>query len=114
MPTILFRFAEVRNKGQRMLGIGPSLQGTLPLPATKFVLTGITKDEVGAPAAGFTVYLFNMSTGVPVLASTVISDANGAYSFNVNPTDLYWVVDYKTGAPDKTGATLQTLAGTIA
>jgi len=97
-----------------MLGVGPSLSWLLPLPTSRFVLSGITKDETGAAVAGFTVYLFNMATGVPVLTDTTISDANGVYSFNVNLTDPYWVVDYKVGAPDKTGATLKTLAGVAA
>jgi len=115
MQPIIFRMSEARNKSSNMRkGQGPSWQGMLPLPAVRFVLTGITKDETGAAVGGFIVYLFNMATGVPVLADTTVSDATGAYSFNVNPTDPYWVVDYKVGAPDKAGATLKTLAGLVA
>lgn len=81
------------------------------LQAGKFVITGFTQDETGAPTAGFTMYLFRMVGGVPTLMDTTVSGAGGVYAFTVNSTDQYWVTSYKSGAPDKAGATLQTLVG---
>jgi hypothetical protein len=85
----------------------------LPYPPTRFTISGITKDETGAAVAGFTVYLFAMVNGVPVLRDRTISGANGVYSFAVNPSDNYWIVDYKSGSPDKAGATFNMLAGVL-
>jgi len=92
-------------------GRGPPLRGIIPLPSTKFVLTGQTLDETGAAAAGFTVYLFKMVNGVPTLMDTTVSDGSGNYSFIVSSVDRYWATSYKSGSPDKAGATLQTLVG---
>jgi hypothetical protein len=92
-------------------GRGPSMRNLTPLPNTKFVLTGTTLDETGAAAAGFTVYLFKMVNGVPTLMDTTVSDGSGNYSFIVSSVDQYWATSYKSGSPDKAGATLQTLVG---
>ena len=92
-------------------GVGPSWQGRIPLPTSKFIITGITRDETGVPTAGFTVYLMKMVNGIPTLMDTTISDANGVYEFSVALGDNYWIVDYKSGSPDKAGATVNTLVG---
>jgi len=83
-----------------------------PYPSTKLLISGVTKDEMGAAAGGYTVYLFNVTSGRPVLADTTISDGSGNYSFSVGIGEQYWAVDYKVGPPDKAGATLNTLVGT--
>lgn len=75
------------------------------------VIPGVTKDEAGVPTDGFTVYLFDMTSGVPVLVQTQVSAGGGLYSFSVGPGLLYWAVDFKSGAPSKTGGTVQTLTG---
>lgn len=89
----------------------PAVVHPLPRPAVIWTIPGITKDETGAATGGFTVYLFAMILGVPVLRAITVSDANGIYSFSVNASDSYWAVDYKSGSPGKAGATLQTLTG---
>jgi hypothetical protein len=33
--------------GSRLCGYGPPLQGSLPLPATKLLISGVTKDSSG-------------------------------------------------------------------
>ena len=81
------------------------------IPGPTYKIQGTTKDETGSAMAGFTVYLFNVTSGTPVLEQTVISDGAGLYSFTVDSTQTYWVVDYKEGTPDKTGATVNTLTG---
>ena len=80
-------------------------------PGPSLTIQGITKDKVGNPVACSTVYLFNVTSGIPVLVKTATSDGSGLYSFTVEEGQIYWVTDYKTGTPDKTGATLNTLTG---
>ena len=75
------------------------------------VISGITKDETGTATAGFTVYLMAMRAGVPTLIETTISDAGGGYSFTVGSGDVYWILSYLTGTPDKAGATKNNLVG---
>lgn len=111
MPQILlFNLLGVLANGKNM-GIGPSLRGLTPIRPAGLTISGVTKDETGAATGGFTVYLFNMSTGTPVLQDTTVSDASGNYSFSVGSGMNYWAVDYKSGSPDKAGATLNTLVG---
>jgi hypothetical protein len=98
----------------RSKGRGPRVFGLLPLPHPEFIISGITKDETGAATPGFTVYLFKMVDGIPTLMDMTVSDGSGVYSFTVNGSDQYWATSYKSGAPDKAGATLQTLVGVSA
>lgn len=74
-----------------------------------YVITGVTKDSTGAALGGCTVDLYYTAT--KVLAQTTTSDASGNYSFNVDKTVSFYVVSYKTGAPDVAGTTVNTLAG---
>lgn len=76
-----------------------------------FIVSGVTLNETGAAEGGFTVYLFDMGTGFPVLKQTTVSDMSGNYSFTVDKTTTYWATTYKVGAPHKAGATLNTLVG---
>jgi hypothetical protein len=87
------------------------LPAPLEVPGPSWKIEGITKDETGAAAGGYTVYLFNVTSGTPILVKTTISDGAGLYSFTVESGQSYWVVDYKAGTPDKAGATLNTLSG---
>jgi hypothetical protein len=80
-------------------------------PGPSWKIEGITKDETGAAVGGFTVYLFNVISGTPILVDTTTSDGSGLYSFTVESGQSYWVVDYKAGTPDKAGASLNTLTG---
>lgn len=97
--------------GMRNRGIPALLLGRLPLPTTRLLISGVTKDDTGAASGGFTVYLFNMTSGVPILADSTVSDGSGNYTFSVGPGMRYWAVDYKAGTPDKAGATVNTLTG---
>jgi predicted cobalt transporter CbtA len=81
-----------------------------PVPSS-LVVSGITKDETDTPTDGFTVYLFRMQNNIPILVDTIVSANGGLYSFSVGSDVQYWVVDYKSGAPNKAGATEQTLTG---
>ena len=83
------------------------------IPSPSYQIQGTTKDETGTAIGGYTVYLFNMTTGTPVLVGTTISDGSGLYSFTVDNTQSYWVISYKAGSPDKAGATLNNLTGEL-
>lgn len=72
-----------------------------------FTLTGITRDSTGAVLGNCDVYVFK--TGDNVNVAQTISDGSGNYSI-ILPTNLrHFVVSYKVGSPDVTGATVNTL-----
>ena len=102
---ILFTMGLGKKQVFRPLPVSPEAPGPF------LTIQGIAKDEARAPMAGVTVYLFNVTSGIPVLVKTATSDGSGLYSFTVEQEQVYWVVDYLTGTPDKTGATLNTLTG---
>lgn len=114
MQPILFPIMGVHlntvGTGLRRGGVAPNFCGGRLLPSVKLTISGVTKDETGAPSGGFTVYLFDMTTGLPVLSQTTVSDGSGNYSFTVG-RGPYWAVDYRTGSPDKGGVTTRPLAG---
>jgi len=98
--------------GLMKMGRGPFVPAIKPLPfAPTLNISGITKDETGAATDGFTVYLFNMKDGTPVLVQTTVSSGGGLYSFPVGSGLQYWAAIYQSGSPDKAGATLNTLVG---
>lgn len=78
-----------------------------------YVVSGITKDSVGAVLANCTVDIFETEPGRRLVGRTV-SDAAGVYSISVNGPDTGMTFEafaYKAGAPDLAGATVNTLAG---
>lgn len=83
----------------------------LPKPPTYFRLTGITKDSTGAALGNCVVDWFNTATDV--LIGTTTSDANGLFEFRSagQPPNAYYLVAYKAGVTDVTGATVNTLTG---
>lgn len=83
--------------------------GTSPVfEERNFTISGITKDSGGTPIANCAVKLFNSSD---VKEQETVSDGSGNYSFVVDKTKAWYVLCYKSGAPDVTGATLNTLQG---
>lgn len=76
-------------------------------------IAGVTRDSAGAILASCDVHLFRTATDVEVDQTT--SDGSGVYSFpNVTPAEAYYVLAYRAGSPDVTGATLNTLTGAAA
>lgn len=114
MQPILFPIAGVHlnlaGTGIRKRGVAPNFCGGRLLPAVNLSIAGVTKDETGAASGGFTVYLFDMTSGLPVLSQTTVSDGSGNYSFSVG-RGKYWAVDYRIGSPDKAGVSVMPLAG---
>jgi len=66
-----------------------------------YLVSGVTKDSTGAALGGCTVKLFNSATNI--MEQTVISDASGNFSFNVNKTQTWYLVSFKAGAPEVAG-----------
>lgn len=78
-------------------------------PERNYTISGVTKDSTGAALGSVTVRLFNTATNL--LEQTTTSDASGNYNFVVDKTQRYYQVDYKAGAPDLAGTSVNTLAG---
>lgn len=87
------------------------VQAQVPDPSMFLTIQGTTKDKTGKPVIGFTLYLFDITSGTPVFVKTTTSDGVGFYSFTVDPGKVYWIADYRTDTPDMGGVTLNTLIG---
>jgi hypothetical protein len=114
MPVIVFDLTEARCVRGLGLGVGPSFQGALPLPVTRFTISGVTRDSGGAVLGSCVVHLFR--TADDLLFEQVTSDATtGAFTVSsVGLAESYYLVAYKPGSPDVAGTTLNTLTGTAA
>lgn len=81
----------------------------------KSVIAGITKNSSGAPLAGCTVKIYATATDTVrsdvTGAGVQVSDANGAYSFEMNDATTSYCRAYLPGAPDVAGTTVNTLVG---
>jgi hypothetical protein len=80
------------------------------------VISGITYDANGAVLAACTVKAFRSTTVDNLLADTqegptLLSGAEGGYAMPLPNNDPHYLVGYKAGSPDVTGATLNTLVG---
>lgn len=84
----------------------------LPYPPTYFRIAGTTKDSTGAALGNCIVDWFDTATNV--LIGTTTSDASGLFEFRSagQPPNAYYLVAYKAGSPDVTGASVNTLVGT--
>lgn len=83
--------------------------GESPVFEYPYSLTGVTKDSTGAPLAAVNVHLFR--TADDSLVHQTISDANGVYIIPASNVLQHYLVAYKTGSPDVSGSTVNTLAG---
>jgi hypothetical protein len=76
-------------------------------------ITGVTKDSAGAALGNCVVQLFRTSDDQIVEETT--SDGSGNYRFlTATPQYKHYVVAYKAGAPDVTGATVNTVVAVAA
>lgn len=73
----------------------------------RYTITGVTRDSTGAALGLVTVDLFDTATDT--IRATTISDANGNYLVDGQIGYTYYLVAYKTGAPDVAGTTVNTL-----
>lgn len=89
----------------------PAVVHTLrPLPATKWRISGITKDSTGTVLATCVVDVFKTSDDV--IQGTNTSNANGEYLVEVPTQVNHYAVAYKAGSPDVAGTTRNDLSPT--
>lgn len=89
---------------------GGKSQSQYHLDSKNAQIIGITKDETGAAAGGYTVRAFVTSTSR--FFSSSVSNGSGAYAVSVPVGIACFCVSYKAGSPDKAGTTVNTLIGT--
>lgn len=70
-------------------------------------ISGVTRDSVGAALGSCIVQLFR--TPSDTLVAELTSDGSGNYRFENPGSGPFYIVAYKAGAPDVTGATANTL-----
>lgn len=73
----------------------------------RYTITGVTRDSTGAALGSVTVDLFD--TASDTIRGTTISDAVGNYLIDAQIDSTYYLVAYKTGAPDVAGTTVNTI-----
>lgn len=71
---------------------------------TRFTLAGVSRDSTGAVLANCQVLVFR--TYDKVLAAETTSDGSGAWSVIVDRLQQHFMVEYKPGAPDVFGTSL--------
>lgn len=84
-----------------------------PTTATRYRITGTTKDRSGTPLGNCMVEVY--STQDNTCRATTTSDANGLYTVDVVETAAgltFFAIGYLPGSPDVAGTTVNTLVGT--
>lgn len=113
MNPIMFTLAGVNRNistgGKK--GVPPPMIGYIPLPSIKLIISGVTKDSTGVILGSCVVSLFRTLDDLKI--DYAISDAiTGAYSFTTAGQGLtYYIVAYKSGSPDVSGTTVNTIFG---
>ena len=70
-------------------------------------LAGVSRDSTGAPLGLCTVKVFR--TADDTKAAQTVSDASGNWSMTLNLSGPFYLVEYKSGAPDVAGTSVNTL-----
>jgi hypothetical protein len=76
-------------------------------PTINQAITGVSRDNTGAILPNCKVVLFQ--TGGEIPTQRTVSDGSGNFRFDNPGTGPFFIVSYKPGAPDVTGATVNTL-----
>ncbi len=79
------------------------------LSLAQFALSGVIRDQAKVAIAGCVVELFR--TDDNVFLSKTNSDAGGNYIFSPVGAGPFFIVAYKSGAPDLAGTSVNTLRG---
>ena len=82
----------------------------LPIPPTKFTLSGVTKDSTGAILGSCVVNVFRTSDNL-FIGTTTSDSVTGAYSYSGVGQQDHFEVSYKAGATDVAGTTKNNLRG---
>jgi len=90
------------------LGQQLGLKNDIGQTTVQFLLSGITKDDTGAPLGNCRVVVFETARlqidGAPIVVETV-SDGSGNYAVIVPMNTAYQAIAYKPGSPDVAGIT---------
>ena len=73
-------------------------------------IIGVTRDSAGVVLGSCQVDLFS---SIDVVIASVISDVSGNFSFSNPGTGPFYIVAYRTGAPDVAGVSVNTLLPTL-
>lgn len=73
-------------------------------------ISGVTRDTNGAVLGGVNVHCFRTADDLLIYQST--SDVGGIYAVYTYDTGAHYLVAYKSGTPDLSGTTANTLTGT--
>jgi hypothetical protein len=76
-------------------------------PSILSVLAGVSRDNAGAILGNCTVKVFRTADDVKV-AETVSNATTGAWSVPMMPGGPFYYVEYKIGAPDRAGTSINT------
>lgn len=109
MPAINMGQAGVPNVARSMPAARGFQSGESPVFEYPYSISGVTKDSAGAVLASCRVELFRTADDSPVSQTT--SNANGVYIIPASNVLQHYIVAYKAGSPDVTGATVNTLIG---
>jgi hypothetical protein len=101
-------------RGNVAKGSGPNVTGPFfNSQRDKFrqfwLISGVTRDSVGTALGSCTVHLF-LTEGDLEVDETISDASTGAYTFKVGGNgQRFYTVGYKVGAPDVSGASVNTL-----
>lgn len=84
--------------GRRQLGL--RARGT-----ANFLIAGFARDASGNPLLSARILLYRVARPGELVAEQASSGVDGSYSFTVSDNGPYFIVAYKSGAPDVAGAT---------
>ena len=99
--------AQTMNWGQ----VGTRVYRTPPQAPVLYGLAGITRDSAGAVLGSCVVSIYRTQDRAWV--GDVTSDpSTGAWTFAVTGGSPFFLVEYKTGSPDKAGTSVNTLVAT--
>jgi hypothetical protein len=91
--------------------VGTLIYRAKPPPPVRYALQGVTRDSAGVILGSCTVNIFRTSDNS--WAGSTVSDATtGAWTFDVIGGSPFFLYEYKTGSPDRAGASVNTLVAT--
>lgn len=85
------------------------LNGDTPMFEYPYSISGTTRDSTGAALGACAVKLFR--TADDSLVNQTVSNASGLYITPASNLLAHYLVTYKVGSPDVTGASVNTLVG---
>lgn len=95
------------NRGQ----VGNTIYRTPPQAPVLYGLSGVTEDSTGAVLGSCVVSIYRTQDKAWV-GDVTSNPTTGAWTFAVTGGSPFFLVEYKTGSPDKAGTSVNTLVAT--